>query len=138
MDLIEYLKIPYQHQGRSFKGADCFGLLRIYYEHELGVVLPDYDKPYDQEWWRNENLFLDLYKTYQFKKVKTFEKGNVILFKNTSSTPGHAGIVIDDSNFIHMTKDGVGVNNYLYGIWARQIHSIYKLKKNAHKTRRSL
>lgn len=138
MDLINYLKIPYQHKGRTFDGADCFGLLRLFYKHELGIDLPDYTEDYPMEWWRDQNLFLDMYKQYKFKKVDTFEYGNVILFKNTSNVPGHAGIVIDDSNFLHMTRSGAGTNLYLYGAWSKQIHSVYKLKKNAYKTRRTL
>lgn len=135
MDLLYYLRIPFKHQGRDEHGADCFGLLRLFYQRELGVDLPDYTEDYAQEWWRETNLILDLYKTYQFKKIKTFEFGNVILFKNSTTTPGHIGIVIDDHNFLHMTREGSSVHNYLYSVWARQIHSVYKLKKNAHKTR---
>lgn len=135
MDIIPYLKVPYQHQGRTFAGADCFGLLRLFYEKELGIDLPDYDKDYPEDWWTEASLITDLYKEYKFKKVKTFEFGNVILFKNSSTVPGHIGIVIDPSTFLHMTRTGAGTNNYRYGLWARQIHSVYGLKKNAYKTR---
>ena len=138
MDLIKYLKIPFRHQGRDFSGADCFGMLLLFYKHELGIELPDYDKDYPEDWWTEQSLITDLYKEYQFKKVKTFEKGHVILFKNTSTIPGHIGIVLDDSTFLHMTRTGAGTNNYLYGAWARQRHSVYALKKNAYKTRRTL
>lgn len=129
MDLLSYLKIPFQHKGRDFSGSDCFGLIRLFYAKELGIELQDYTEDYPEDWWKDQNLFLDLYKSYNFKKVKTFEFGNLILFKNTSQTPGHVGVVIDECNFVHMTKTGAGTNNYLYGPWARQIHSIYKLKK---------
>lgn len=129
MRYIEYLQIPYQHQGRTFKGADCFGILRLFYEKELDITLQDYDKPYEQEWWVDQNLMLDLYKEYNFKKVKTFDFGNVILFKNTSSTPGHIGIVLEDGKFLHMTRTGAAINSYIMGAWNKMIHSVYKQKK---------
>lgn len=129
MDLISYLKIPYLHKGRDSKGVDCFGLLLMFYKNELGVELPDYEEDYAEDWWKDQNLFLDLYKAYKFKRTKEFKVGNVILFKNTNNTPGHVGIILDDSTFLHMTRSGAGTNNYLYGLWARQVHSIYTLTK---------
>lgn len=138
MDTLKYLRIPYKHQGRDYKGADCFGLLRIFYLEELGIDLPDYEQDYLEDWWKEQSLLLDMYSAYGFKKVKYPEFGSVILFKNTTTNPGHIGIVIDDANFIHMTRDGVGVACFQYGVWARQIHSFYKLKKNAYKIRRPL
>lgn len=130
MDLLYYLRIPFKHQGRDEHGADCFGMIRLFYQRELHIDLPDYTEDYPEEWWRKENLFLDLYKAYNFKPVKTYEFGNLILFKNTSQIPGHVGLVLDDCNFLHMTKGGAGTNNYLYGPWARQLHSVYKLKQS--------
>lgn len=135
IDSLKYLQIPYQHMGRDWRGADCFGLLRLFYHEELGVDLPDYDKPYAEDWWQDERLILDLYKAFQFKKVKSFEVGNVVVFNNTSDNPGHIGIILDDTHFLHMTTHGVAVNNYRYGRWARMIHSIFKLKANAYKAR---
>ena len=136
MKYIEYLRIPYQHKGRTFKGADCFGLIRLFYEKEMGILVKDYEEDYEQEWWKHSNLLIDLYKEYNFKKVKTFELGNLIMFKNTSSTPGHVGIVLEDGQFIHMTRNGVAINHYISGVWARSIHSVYKMKKvrNARKS----
>lgn len=137
MKYLEYLRIPYLHRGRTFEGADCFGLIRLFYKHELEIDLPDYTEEYEQEWWKQENLLLDQYKNYGFKLVKTFEPGNLIMFKNTSNTPGHVGIILGDNQFIHMTRNGVAINSYIRGMWARTIHSVYKQKKvkNASKTR---
>lgn len=132
-DYIEYLTIPYLHQGRTIKGADCFGLLRLFYKNELNIDLPDFTEDYDQEWWKTDNFMLDLYKEYNFKKVKDIQPNDVILFKNNATNAGHIGIVLDDSNFIHMSRTGCGTANYLYGIWQRQIHSVYRYKNTRKK-----
>lgn len=134
MDLYTYLKIPFKHQGRDFNGADCFGMLRLFYLYELGVDLPDYTNDYPEDWWTEQSLITDLYREYKFIEVSTFERGNVLLFKNTSTIPGHIGIVLDDSAFLHMTRTGAGTNNYRYGMWARQIHSVYRLDLHAYTT----
>jgi len=134
MDTLPYLQIPFVHRGNTFSGADCFGLLQLFYKHELAVLLPDCSIEYEEEWWRTENLILDLCTEYNFTLVDTPQFGDAILFYNTSKVPGHIGIVIDEHQFIHMTKSGVGVANFLYGYWARQVHSIYRVTSD-NKTR---
>lgn len=38
----EFLGIPYRNMGRTRKGADCWGLIVIFYEEYYGVSLPKY------------------------------------------------------------------------------------------------
>lgn len=129
MRYLEYLKIPYLHMGRDFAGADCFGLVRLFYQRELGIDLPDYTTPYDQEWWREGNLLQDLYQEYGFSKVATLQYGDLIMFKNSTTVPGHLGINLTDFQFMHMARSGVAITSTLQGLWARQIHSVYRHKE---------
>lgn len=47
----KYLGIPYRLGGRGFDGADCIGLIWLYYRTEHGITLPDSDgKPLDEAW----------------------------------------------------------------------------------------
>ncbi|BCS54044.1 C40 family peptidase [Geobacter sp. SVR] len=126
MTIIDYLQIPYRHQGRDTKGADCFGLIRIFYEQELGLLLPDFTEDYTQEWWKEKNYFIDLYRQWNFAQTSERKRGNVILFKNTNSTPGHVGVILNDESFLHMSREGCETHSYTYGVWARQIHSVYR------------
>ena len=43
VDMNRYIGIPYEKGGISFKGADCFGLLRLFYEEEYGIRLPFFE-----------------------------------------------------------------------------------------------
>jgi cell wall-associated NlpC family hydrolase len=126
MDVIKYLQMPYEHMGRTPMGTDCFGLIRMFYNYELDIDLPDYTKPYSEKWWLESNYFLDLHKEWGFSKTDTYKLGNILLFYNTTHGVGHCGIVLDDSQFLHMTKTGGGVGNYRYGLWPRLIHSAYE------------
>lgn len=128
IDLIPYLQMPYLHRGRTWQGSDCFGLLRLYFEKELGILLDDYTKDYAEDWWKDKNLFLQLYKTYGFVPVDCVKPHSVLMFYNSSKVPGHVGIAFDDAHFVHMTDHGGGVGNYLYGSWARRLHSVYCYK----------
>lgn len=37
-----YVGLPWQDGGRTSAGVDCWGLVRLVYERELGIALPDY------------------------------------------------------------------------------------------------
>jgi len=41
-----YVGLPYQDLGRSRDGADCWGLVCLVYQAELGVTLPSYAEGY--------------------------------------------------------------------------------------------
>ena len=40
--VAKYVGIRYQSRGRSFDGCDCYGLVRLFYQAELGIELPEY------------------------------------------------------------------------------------------------
>lgn len=40
--LNDYIGVPYEFNGRSMKGLDCYGLPKIIMEYEFGIVLPDW------------------------------------------------------------------------------------------------
>lgn len=46
----KYVGIPYVNEGRStVSGLDCWGLLRVVYRDEIGIVLPDYGEIYSTQ-----------------------------------------------------------------------------------------
>lgn len=129
MRYLSYLQVPYKHMGRNAQGVDCFGMLRLFYEHELGIVLPDYEQEYEQDWWLSQNLIEELHADWGFASIEPpYKFGDVILFRNTSSTPGHIGIAVSDERFIHMAHSGAAVNSYIMGVWARQLYKVYRHK----------
>jgi len=42
-DFSKYIGIPYKNLGRTREGCDCWGLLRIIYQEEFDMILPEYD-----------------------------------------------------------------------------------------------
>ena len=53
-DLAQYLGIPFKDHGRTRRGCDCFGLVRLAYADLLGVTLPDLGDAYSQAYARGE------------------------------------------------------------------------------------
>jgi NlpC/P60 family len=46
ISLVAFTQIPYQYGGRSYRGADCFGICWLYMVNTLGVLLPTYEQFY--------------------------------------------------------------------------------------------
>ncbi|WP_336747753.1 C40 family peptidase [Aureimonas altamirensis] len=42
----DYIGIPFQDGGRTREGADCWGVLNIFYAEELGIALPSFSDQY--------------------------------------------------------------------------------------------
>lgn len=128
-DYTKYLLIPYKHQGRTFQGADCFGLLRLFYKEELSIDLPDFTEDYSKDWWLHSNFFLDLCESYGFVKTNEFALGNIVFFRNNGVKVGHVGVVLTDGMFLHMGTYGANITSYTTGIYQRQLHSVYSYQK---------
>lgn len=39
--LSKYIGIPFVDEGRTFKGCDCYGLVKLYFKNELNKTLPE-------------------------------------------------------------------------------------------------
>ena len=42
-----YVGIPFRCGGRTHQGADCWGLVALVYEEQLGIRLPTFDHDYE-------------------------------------------------------------------------------------------
>lgn len=108
MDLRKYIGIPYKFNGRDFNGVDCFGLVKLFYENELNITLPDYPSELqvsNLQVVRNSDLFIvNIYK--QFTKIdrKEVKYGDLILIKIFSSTPNHIGVAVNSSQFLNINE----------------------------------
>lgn len=85
--------------GRTFHHGtlDCFGLVRDFYRVELGIELPDIERP--DNWWKDPDggeLYLDNYRCWGFREVDKPEYGDVILMQYRSERTNHAGIYLGD------------------------------------------
>lgn len=92
--------IPFSWGGYSVLGADCFGIVRLFYSR-LGMELPcpsyDCEPPSGREW------FLDIAGRYGWKRVDAPEWGDVALFK-INGNYNHIGVYLSPRGLLHSTK----------------------------------
>lgn len=127
----KYLGVPYQHMGRTMKGADCYGLIMLI-NKDLGRDLFDITVKYDERWsFKNKNYFIENYHR-QWEKVTEPKLFDVILFQNAKGAANHGGVVLSEGRFIQCSR-GVGtvVLQYQTKGWEKRINGFYRYKENS-------
>lgn len=99
------LGIPYKHNGRSYDGVDCLGLVYLFFK-ELGIMLPEGDGYYISEDWYlkdPERYINGLSKIGEevghFNNLQPLDIPYFRLYKDIIT---HSGIMIDNERFIHV------------------------------------
>lgn len=92
---VKYLGIPYLQGGRTTEGCDCWGLVVIVYDEELGIALPKFDDR-------------DLRFESNFGRVETPAEFDVVLLARAHRL--HTGIILNASGDIfHTTENSQAV-----------------------------
>lgn len=86
--------------GREFfhGSLDCYGLIRDFYSREMGIDLPNYERP--DFWWQDKEsgeLYLDNLEDAGFYVIDGEPQfGDMILMQYRSEKTNHGGIYIGD------------------------------------------
>lgn len=92
----QYIGIPYLSRGDSFRGADCFGLLKLIYLHELGIEFPEYEYTDAKDIEGNAPIIQR--EKSKWKKIPNLEicSFDVVSFR-IAGVEAHLGVVIDST-----------------------------------------
>lgn len=133
-ELNDFLKkmmaIPYVHKGRGYDGADCGGLIMIFYRDFLGIILPDFNIEYDENWSvkSDKSHFIENYYKL-FDKVERPAQFDIILLQSKNGIANHGGVVLDNGKFLHISRSGVSINRYTEETFQRKLNGFYHYKK---------
>lgn len=118
----KYMRIPFVEKGRTEQGADCYGLGRLIYERELGIILPSYDDLYENTIHKSTvSKTINDVKAANFKTVETPKPFDFIILR-FCGLPMHLGIVTNTNYMIHCSKDiGVAYEKYTGMRWKDKI-----------------
>jgi sulfur carrier protein ThiS len=103
MNFDKYIGLPYQENGRTTEGVDCWGLARLFYKQELNIDLPDYSDLYTGSWDEQVTKLINYHKD-SWQEVKQPQVGDLCLF-NIYGEPAHIGVYVGENKFLH-SRDG--------------------------------
>lgn len=125
MGINDYIGIPFKVHGRDKSGLDCYGLVRLFYQNELGVILPD-----TLDYIDNINSYNAARKTVQdtgkFVKIENPEFGAIGLFR-FMGMPTHVGVYIPNGKLLHVKVKSNSVLQKIESCWlGKRLEGWYK------------
>lgn len=124
----KYIKIPFVEHGREIDGCDCWGLIRIIYDKELGVGLPtllQYENTKDRV--SISNLVGVESKKWVEIPLGEEKEFDVLIFR-TLNIPTHVGLVYKKESMIHCEYGkGTHLSNFVKEhYWKKRLYGIYR------------
>ncbi len=117
------LGIPYEHNGRSYQGVDCWGLIYLFFK-EIGFRLPRDDGQYiPGDWYKKEpDRYIDGLRTLgeevgHYNNLITLDIPYFRLYKNVIT---HSGVMLDKEKMLHvLINKEVRIDNINRRFWKR-------------------
>lgn len=107
--------------GRQFSHGvlDCYALVKDFYERELKIVLPEFER--EELWWeKGQNLYLENFQTAGFSVVSDLQQYDAFLMMVGSPVPNHAAIYLGDGFIMHHLLNRLSSRD-VYGGWYQKI-----------------
>lgn len=108
---LKYTAIPFVDRGRSFEGADCWGLVALIYKTELSIELPSYGAISSKDLLSVAKAMKDGKDFGDWVAVDQQKEFDVIVMSGRvghEKLAIHVGIAVDENKIIH-TEQGVNV-----------------------------
>lgn len=106
--------------GRPFVHGihDCYSLCRDYYEQELGILIPDFER--SDEWWeKGQNLYEANFEAAGFQVVAEPRLHDAVLMRIRSPVANHAAVFHKPDAIIHHLYNHLSSETVYGGYWAR-------------------
>ncbi|MBI5578124.1 MAG: C40 family peptidase [Deltaproteobacteria bacterium] len=122
----KYVGIPFADHGRTEAGCDCWGLARLVYQRERGILLSDCSDGYITA--HKAVITADLYslESAHWREVTDPQPFDLALIR-IAGIPRHVGIVIAPGRMLHIErgKDSV-VEDYTRPGLSGRIEAFYR------------
>jgi cell wall-associated NlpC family hydrolase len=126
VNIAAYIGLPYAPKGRGSEGVDCWGLVQLFYQRELGIAVPSYVEEYvspDDRLTVSQAILANIGK---WEAALTLEPGDMLLF-SILGLPLHTGVYIGDNDFLHAFRNTNSCIERLNSItWGRRLIGAYR------------
>lgn len=121
MNFAQYIGLPFKPRGRGPDGWDCWGLVEMIYEHELGIRLPSYAyTTVDQG-----HVVATAQEDGYWKEVDEPAMMDVVLLKAMRNP--HVGVCVDNQRMLHIPEGKTSCIEYINSPkWKSRIEGFYR------------
>jgi proteasome lid subunit RPN8/RPN11 len=132
-ELVEIEPCGYQAPlvGRTFAHGvlDCYTLVRDWYQRELGITLPHFDRP-DAWWDKGGDLYMQHFAEAGCEKAEgPLRRGDIILMAIRSRVANHAAIYLGDGLMLHHMYGRLSSRDVYGGMWAEKTMLVVRHKE---------
>jgi cell wall-associated NlpC family hydrolase len=96
-----YVGIPYRAGGRDFCGIDCWGLVRLVYDEELGIELPTYDGIFAGKEDAHAAGEVMATESRKWQQVQRWQPFDVLLLRLGAGIPTHVAVYLGNGLMLH-------------------------------------
>jgi cell wall-associated NlpC family hydrolase len=130
MDTSRYIGIPFRDGGRDFSGLDCWGLVRLVWREEKGVVMPDMGDEYSSAFERGDvGPLFDKYTSQNWNiSVAGMKRRplDVLVFR-FGRLELHAGLWVAPNEMLHVMQGmETCIERYDQAKWAKRLSRILR------------
>lgn len=126
MTLSDYIGIPFEPHGRTHRGLDCYGLVRLVMAEMYGLATRDYRDYASTRPKDCAGLFRGAQTDSEWKKIPNPMPGDVVLI-NILGMPAHCGIYAGNGDFVHASHEaGVCMERLSAPLWAKRIAGYFR------------
>jgi cell wall-associated NlpC family hydrolase len=111
-------------------GVDCWGLVKLFYERELGIVVPSYTEEYVSPSDRKSVSEVIRENIGKWKQISVLKRGDMLLF-SILGLPLHTGVYLGNDDFLHAFQNTDSCIERLSSItWNRRLIGAYRWTTN--------
>lgn len=125
----KYVGIPYESQGQTNSGANCYGLVVLVYKEELSVDLPwfiDIDPERTEDRAEYQKVWKEWRVSEWIPVSPGAERAGDVVDMKVLGLP-HCGVVVGGGKMLHSRPQcGTSIESYQRGLFCRRVKNLYR------------
>jgi cell wall-associated NlpC family hydrolase len=127
--LDKFVGVPYVPNGRDYDGADCWGILYLYYRDVLGLLVPTYSAEMDARAFRRKEIapLMAEERGRIWERVDVPQPGDGVLIR-AGGHESHVGVYLGGGRMLHSEGPHPSTIERVNDMrWRNRISGFYRL-----------